>query len=147
MPESVATVLGAAAPALQQWLLAAVTEQAAATIDAGSEDYRTSVDSIKADLAVIKADFAEIKADVAQLRSDLRVMDERVRNVESDISELRTDLRALRAEFADYRTTTEAGFERLSAQMLQSTRWSVGILALCGTMVTVLLAIQTLPIR
>jgi septal ring factor EnvC (AmiA/AmiB activator) len=154
MPESVAAALGAVAPDFQRWLASAVAEHAAARVDPDADGFREDLAELKRDVAAIKLDVAELKSDVAaikvditQMRSDIGVLDTRVRGVEAELVELRSDVRELRAEFADFRTATEARFDSMSAQLLQGTRWSVGVLALFGTMVMALLAIQTIPLR
>jgi hypothetical protein len=96
----------------------------------------------------VESQLGSLDSRVGNLELRMERLEVRMEGVEGGLSELRIDVR-------DLRTAMDTRLDRLTAEMIQQygelqrtivgqTRWSVGVLALFATMVTVLLAINQL---
>jgi uncharacterized protein (UPF0335 family) len=92
-------------------------------------------------IGTIEHDVADLKHDVADLKHD-------VADLKHDVADLKVDLRELRREMnerfdrigAEFNTRLDRMNERMASQM----RWSVGLLAVFGTTIAILVGIGQL---
>jgi hypothetical protein len=87
---------------------------------------------------------ADIRSDFRQQRERLEALTVEVAEMRGEMTVLRADVQALRADLFAFRGSVEARFDSQSLQLVQSTRWSVGVLALFGTVFSIVIGAQTL---
>ena len=80
-------------------------------------------------------------AEQAVPRDEYREVLSRLDILEHDISDIKVDLRDMRREMNERFDRMNARFDQMYDRMLVQTRWLIGLLALIGTVVSVLLAI------
>jgi predicted RNase H-like nuclease (RuvC/YqgF family) len=61
--------------------------------------------------------------------------------VEHDLSDLKTEVRELRREMNELRKEMNERFDRMHERMVSMKKWTVGTLALFGSIISILLAI------
>lgn len=74
-------------------------------------------------------------------RDEYREVLSRLDVLENDVDHLKADLANLRTDLQDLRSEMNERFDRMNDRMLVTMRWTVGTIALFGTLITVLLVI------
>jgi chromosome segregation ATPase len=102
----------------------------------------TRLDGVESRLTMVEHDLAELKVEVRDLRRDIH---ERLDRMAAMFNE-RFDRQAaeMNARFDHQAAEVNGRFDRLQQQMLSQTRWTVGTLALFGTLITLLVGIGQL---
>jgi hypothetical protein len=83
-------------------------------------------------LDVLERDVAELKADVQDMRKEFKM----------DIMELRKEMNDLRREMNERFDRMNERFDNMYERMTSLVKWTVGTLALFGTIITILYAIR-----
>lgn len=68
----------------------------------------------------------------------------RIDSVEHDVEDLKEDVAEVKQDLRDLRREMNERFDQMYDRLLVMTRWTVGVIALFGTAVTILLAIAQL---
>jgi len=74
-------------------------------------------------------------------RDEFRELISRLDMVEHDLSDLKTEVRELRREMNELRKEMNERFDRMHERMVSMMKWTVGTLALFGSIISILLAI------
>jgi septal ring factor EnvC (AmiA/AmiB activator) len=105
------------------------------------EHLEEGLDTVKGDISLLQADVTTLKADVATLKVDVGDLKAELRAFRRDIDE-RFD--RMNAEMNARFDRMNERFDELYRQILVQTRWTVGTLALFGTIIAILVAIGQL---
>jgi hypothetical protein len=96
----------------------------------------------------LEAGQAKLEAGQAKLEIRMTNVETRLTMVEHDVADIKVDLRELRRDmherFDRQATDINARIDRLQAMMMSQTRWTVGTLALFGTLIAILVGIGQL---
>ncbi len=164
LPAEVSIALGKAAPAFEDWLQITLRTGVVASelgpelsarfdrLDTGLARTDADIVKLRSDVDGVRTEVGELRADVAELRGQVTILNTTTSGLGDDMRALRTDLNQ---RFDSLRTDMDQRFDsigtrfdsmgaRFDDRIDRSTRWSVGLLALFGTMVTVLLGFATL---
>lgn len=109
--------------------------------DEATDDFERWLEATLQDRAVPRDEYREVL-------SRLDVLENDVEHVQADLANLRTDVQDLRSEMNERFDRVNERFDRVNERfdqlydrMLVTMRWTVGTIALFGTLITVLLAI------
>jgi tetrahydromethanopterin S-methyltransferase subunit G len=102
--------------------------------DEATDDFERWLEATLQDRAVPRDEYREVL-------SRLDVLENDVEHVQAGLANLRTDVQDLRSEMNERFDRVNERFDQLYDRMLVTMRWTVGTIALFGTLITVLLAI------
>jgi hypothetical protein len=165
MPDTVHKALGdalgdVAVRDFTVWLETAMTEHTVGQ-DAWSQA-QVRFDNLEAGQAKLETGLAKLEAGQAKLEAGQANLEVRMTNVETrltmvehDVADLKVDVRDLRRDMHERfdRQASEVNtrfaevnvrFDQLQVQMLSQMRWTVGTLALFGTLIAILVGIGQL---
>jgi chromosome segregation ATPase len=126
IPESVRQALGElVARDLAAWLEGTLAERSI---------NRTEWEQMTARVAAIEERLTAIEQRVAAI-------EQRVAAIEHDVAAVQVEQREMRREMSDMRREMNERFDRVHEQMASQIRWSVGLLAVFGTLIAILVGI------
>jgi len=153
LPPEVSLALGDAAPVFEDWLqitlrTGAMASELGPELSARMDRFEARMDRFENGLARTDSSITKLRSDVDGLRNDMGDVRTEVAELRGQVTILNTTTFALGEDMRDLRTDMNQRFDAMGARfddrIDRSTRWLVGLLALFGTMVTVLLGFATL---
>jgi len=123
--------------ALEQWVKDLIRSEGVSR-----DEYR----EILSRLDLLDKGYLELKEEVYRLRSEMR---EEINNLRGEINSLRGEMREeinglrneVRGEINSLRGEVNTRLDNLNARLISSIKWTVGTIALFGTIITILMAI------
>ena len=106
-----------------------------------ADDFAGWLDDRIRERAVHRDDFREVLSRLDVLENEVAGIDDRLDRFETRFDQIDQRLDQQSAQFDQRLDKMNERFDRLHEQMRVQTRWTVGTIALFGTIVTVLLAI------
>jgi septal ring factor EnvC (AmiA/AmiB activator) len=133
IPESVRQALGElVARDLAAWLEGTLAERSI---------NRTEWEQMTARVAAIEERLTAIEQRVAAIEQRVAAIEQRVAAIEHDVAAVQVEQREMRREMSDMRREMNERFDRVHEQMASQIRWSVGLLAVFGTLIAILVGI------
>jgi len=112
--------------------------------EAAARDFVVWLEDAMTERTVKRSEWEEMRSRFDDVETRLSNVETRLAVVEAGLAELRADLRELRREMNERFDRVNERFDRLNALIIAQTRWTVGTLALFGTIIAILVGIGQL---
>jgi len=128
------------------WLEAMMTQRSTTLPDNESRfaTVEARLESLESRLAKVEARLDAVESRLAKVEARLDAVESRLANVETRLTMVEHDLGELKIEFREFRREVTERFDRLQGLILSQTRWTVGTLALFGTLIAIQIGIGQL---